>query len=125
MIKRHFQFACELEPIDRFSGCMSKQDLLENLLRQDAQAGFLMPEKRTEKLLRVMRLEQEAEQRTCEISRGEFPIRVLFFSVPPIDGKSCQICALTQIESGRCYLLTPDCTPILIYVLQGRKLYCL
>ena len=42
-----------------------------------------------------------------------------------LDGKACQICALTQIESGRCYLFTPDCTPILVYAIQGRKLYCL
>ena len=34
-MKNYFQFACELEPIDRFPGCMSKDDLLENLLRQD------------------------------------------------------------------------------------------
>ena len=40
-MKNYFQFACELEPIDRFPGCMSKDDLLENLLRQDTQAGFL------------------------------------------------------------------------------------
>lgn len=46
-MKNYFQFACELEPIDRFPGCMSKDDLLENLLRQDTQAGFLLPEKRT------------------------------------------------------------------------------
>ena len=111
-MKNYFQFACELEPIDRFPGCMSKDDLLENLLRQDTQAGFLLPEKRTETALRVMQLEQEAEQRTCEISGGWFPRRVLF-------------CALTQIESGRCYLFTPDCTPILVYAIQGRKLYCL
>ena len=70
-------------------------------------------------------LEQEAEQRTCEISGGWFPRRVLFFAVPPVDGKACQLCALTQIESGRCYLFTPDCTPILVYAIQGRKLYCL
>lgn len=69
-MKNYFQFACELEPIDRFPGCMSKDDLLENLLRQDTQAGFLLPEKRTETALRVMQLEQEAEQRTCEISGG-------------------------------------------------------
>ena len=31
-MKNYFQFACELEPIDRFPGCMSKDDLLENLL---------------------------------------------------------------------------------------------
>ena len=62
-MKNYFQFACELEPIDRFPGCMSKDDLLENLLRQDTQAGFLLPEKRTETALRVMQLEQEAEQR--------------------------------------------------------------
>ena len=37
-MKNYFQFACELEPIDRFPGCMSKDDLLENLLRQDTQA---------------------------------------------------------------------------------------
>ena len=74
-MKNYFQFACELEPIDRFPGCMSKDDLLENL--------------------------------------------------PPVDGKACQLCALTQIESGRCYLFTPDCTPILVYAIQGRKLYCL
>ena len=43
-MKNYFQFACELEPIDRFPGCMSKDDLLENLLRQDTQAGFLLPE---------------------------------------------------------------------------------
>ena len=67
-MKNYFQFACELEPIVRFPGCMSKDDLLENLLRQDTQAGFLLPEKRTETALRVMQLEQEAEQRTCEIS---------------------------------------------------------
>ena len=114
-MKNYFQFACELEPIDRFPGCMSKDDLLENLLRQDTQAGFLLPEKRTETALRVMQLEQEAEQRTCEISGA----------VPPVDGKACQLCALTQIESGRCYLFTPDCTPILVYAIQGRKLYCL
>lgn len=72
-----------------------------------------------------MQLEQEAEQRTCEISGGWFPRRVLFFAVPPVDGKACQLCTLTQIESGRCYLFTPDCTPILIYVIQGKKLYCL
>ena len=107
-MKNYFQFACELEPIDRFPGCMSKDDLLENLLRQDTQAGFLLPEKRT-----------------CEISGGWFPRRVLFFAVPPVDGKACQLCALTQIESGRCYLFTPDCTPILVYAIQGRKLYCL
>ena len=95
-MKNYFQFACELEPIDRFPGCMSKDDLLENLLRQDTQAGFLLPEKRTETALRVMQLEQEAEQRTCEISGGWFPRRVLFFAVPPVDGKACQICALTQ-----------------------------
>ena len=53
-MKNYFQFACELEPIDRFPGCMSKDDLLENLLRQDTQAGFLLPEKRTETALRVM-----------------------------------------------------------------------
>ena len=141
-MKNYFQFACELEPIDRFPGCMSKDDLLENLLRQDTQAGFLLPEKRTETALRVMQLEQEAEQRTCEISGGWFPrhsgkpvtsltevtatpafSRV--FAVPPVDGKACQLCALTQIESGRCYLFTPDCTPILVYAIQGRKLYCL
>lgn len=69
-MKNYFQFACELEPIDRFPGCMSKDDLLENLLRQDTQAGFLLPEKRMETALRVMQLEQEAEQRTCEISGG-------------------------------------------------------
>ena len=63
-MKNYFQFACELEPIDRFPGCMSKDDLLENLLRQDTQAGFLLPEKRTETALRVIQLEQEAEQRT-------------------------------------------------------------
>lgn len=74
-MKNYFQFACELEPIDRFPGCMSKDDLLENLLRQDTQAGFLLPEKRTETALRVMQLEQEAEQRTCEISGGWFPRR--------------------------------------------------
>ena len=118
-MKNYFQFACGLEPIDRFPGCMSKDDLLENLLRQDTQ------EKRTETALRVMQLEQEAEQRTCEISGGWFPRRVLFFAVPPVDGKACQLCALTQIESGRCYLFTPDCTPILVYAIQGRKLYCL
>ena len=84
-----------------------------------------MPEKRTETALRVMQMEQEAEQRTCEISGGWFPRRVLFFAVPPVDGKACQLCTLTQIESGRCYLFTPDCTPILIYVIQGKKLYCL
>lgn len=56
-MKNYFQFACELEPIDRFPGCMSKDDLLENLLRQDTQAGFLLPEKRTETALRVMQLE--------------------------------------------------------------------
>ena len=72
-MKNYFQFACELEPIDRFPGCMSKDDLLENLLRQDTQAGFLLPEKRTETALRVMQLEQEAEQRTCEISAAGFP----------------------------------------------------
>ena len=98
-MKNYFQFACELEPIDRFPGCMSKDDLLENLLRQDTQAGFLLPEKRTETALRVMQLEQEAEQRTCEISGGWFPRRVLVFAVPPVDGKACQLCALTQIES--------------------------
>ena len=53
-MKNYFQFACELEPIDRFPGCMSKDDLLENLLRQDTQAGFLLPEKRTETALRVI-----------------------------------------------------------------------
>ena len=47
-MKNYFQFACELEPIDRFPGCMSKDDLLENLLRQDMQAGFLLPEKRNQ-----------------------------------------------------------------------------
>ena len=41
-MKNYFQFACELEPIDRFPGRMSKDDLLENLLRQDMQAGFLL-----------------------------------------------------------------------------------
>ena len=56
-MKNYFQFACELEPIDRFPGCMSKDDLLENLLRQDTQAGFLLPEKRTETALRVRQLE--------------------------------------------------------------------
>lgn len=69
-MKNYFQFACELEPIDRFPGCMNKDDLLENLLRQDTQAGFLLPDKRTETALRVMQLEQEAEQQTCEISGG-------------------------------------------------------
>ena len=64
-----------------------------------------------------------SQQRTCEISGGWFPRRVLFFAVPPVDGKACQLCALTQIESGRCYLFTPDCTPILVYAIQGRKLY--
>lgn len=44
-MKNYFQFACELEPIDRFPGCMSKDDLLENLLRQDTQAGFLVKTK--------------------------------------------------------------------------------
>ena len=39
-MKNYFQFACELEPIDRFPGCMSKDDLLENLLRQDTQVFF-------------------------------------------------------------------------------------
>lgn len=39
-MKNYFQFACELEPIDRFPGCMSKDDLLENLLRQDTQGRF-------------------------------------------------------------------------------------
>ena len=28
-MKNYFQFACELEPIDRFPGCMSKDDLNE------------------------------------------------------------------------------------------------
>ena len=69
-MKNYFQFACELEPIDRFPGCMSKDDLLENLLRQDTQAGFLLPEKRTETALRVMQLEQEAEQRTLVSQTG-------------------------------------------------------
>ena len=69
-MKNYFQFACELEPVDRFPGCMSKDDLLENLLRQDTQAGFLLPEKRTETALRVMQLEQEAEQRRLVSQTG-------------------------------------------------------
>lgn len=99
---------------------------LQGLVKPPAKpVVMILPEKRTETALRVMQLEQEAEQRTCEISGGWFPRRVLFFAVPPVDGKACQLCALTQIESGRCYLFTPDCTPILVYAIQGRKLYCL
>ena len=68
-MKNYFQFACELEPIDRFPGCMSKDDLLENLLRQDTQAGFLLPEKRTETALTSARSKQQS-QRTWLRSAG-------------------------------------------------------
>lgn len=124
-MKNYFNSPVNSNPLTVSQAAGAKTSLLENLLRQDTQAGFLLPEKRTETALRVMQLEQEAEQRTCEISGGWFPRRVLFFAVPPVDGKACQLCALTQIESGRCYLFTPDCTPILVYAIQGRKLYCL
>lgn len=42
-MKNYFQFACELEPIDRFPGCMSKDDLLENLLRRIRKQVFFCP----------------------------------------------------------------------------------
>ncbi|MFR8977735.1 MAG: hypothetical protein ACLVJB_08050 [Christensenellales bacterium] len=42
--------------------------------------------KRTETALRVMQLEQEAEQRTARLAAAGFR-RVLFFAMPPVDGK--------------------------------------
>lgn len=111
-----FKYTCMLrETVEEFHGCLSAEDLLANLLHQSARE-----EDRERMIVRVSFMYQEAVQKTCMVS-GQYPGKVLFFSFTPADGNRCAICAMTKVESGRCYLFTSDCDLAGFYVRQGCK----
>lgn len=121
-MSRYFRYTCTLqEPLVKYHGCLSAEDLLANWLRQNMQADAgLTQEDREMTMLCVNLMYQEAVHKTCVMSH-QYPNKVLFFSFPPADGTRCAICAITQVESGCCYLFTSDCDLAGMYIHQGCK----
>lgn len=110
-----FKYACLINPIHRFTGCMNAKDYAANLLVHTLGPDMERSTLRLLALRFTAIMNMEVVQKTLELC-GEEPDNVLFFSVPSLDDEVFTPCAISQVyEQGKTYLFTSNCDFAAIY----------
>lgn len=110
-----FKYACLINPIHRFAGCMNAKDYAANFLVHAIEPGM----ERTTLRLLTLRLtaimNMEVVQKTLELC-GEEPDNVLFFGVPSLEDEVFTPCTISRVyEQDKTYLFTSNCDFAAIY----------